>query len=433
MRIDATLKTLQTKGPLSGTVKAIASKSHVHRLLMAAALADQPTVIFCETRSEDITATMRVLKALGAHFKESAHQIEVTPIETLPTVAQLDCGESGTTLRFMLPILASLGARAEITRRGRLVTRPLAPLDATLRAHGITLSETAQDPLLIEGQLVAGHYQVAANVSSQYVGGLLFALSRLEGTSELTLTDTIESLPYIQMTLEVLRTFGVRITHDEAMRHYRIEGRTRLVSPRTIQAEGDWSNAAFWLAAGALAPEGSALTVTHLNAQSLQGDKAMVSLLEQFGAQVSQDENSVRVASAPLHGITIDAAHIPDLVPILSVVAACAQGETHFTHIARLRLKESDRVKTTLALLSALGIEASADDDHLTVKGGKLIAGRVDGANDHRIVMAAAIASSQIEDGVLIDGPVAVNKSYPHFFEDFAQLGGTVNVWEKAL
>ena len=433
MRINAPIPTLKTTGPLSGVVKAIASKSHVHRLLMAAALADRPTVILCETRSDDIAATMRVLQGLGARFHETPTQIEVTPIGELPPLAQLDCGESGTTLRFMLPILAALGARAHLLRRGRLVTRPLSPLDDTLRSHGVTLSETHRDPLAIEGQLTPGHYEIAANVSSQYIGGLLFALSRLEGVSELTLTATIESLPYIQMTLDVLRTFGQVITHDETMRHYRIEGRGQFNSPGIIQAEGDWSNAAFWLAAGAIGAPGTSLTLTQINAHSLQGDKAMVSLLKAFGADIEQTDNRVRVTAQPLKGITIDAAHIPDLVPILSVVAACAQGKTHFQHIARLRLKESDRVATTLALLHALGIEASATEDSLCVHGGTLCSGRVDGANDHRIVMAAAIASSRIAEGVLIDDPMAVNKSYPHFFDDFEQLGGTVTVWEETL
>lgn len=412
------------KGCLSGEIPAIASKSYAHRLLMAAALADRPTTVRCATVSDDILATARVLTAMGASVERTDEGFVVEPISTCPVGPTLDCGESGTTERFILPIACALGLDAAVTGSGRLPERPLSPLYEELQAHGIDLSPQGVFPLHARGRLPAGDYSLAADVSSQFIGGLLFALSVVPGKSTLTLTGRIESAPYIDMTLDVLALFGASITRTDDGRRFEIEGRTRLASPGAAAVEGDWSNAAFWLCAGAL---GRGVTLTGLRADSRQGDRAVANILKAFGADVSPTEDAVTVRPGTLNGMTVDAAQIPDLVPVLAVVAAFAAGETRFLNAGRLRIKESDRLKTTRELLERLGADVDELPDGLVVRGrGTLAGGECDGANDHRIVMSAAVAGARTQHPVVIRGAQAVRKSYPGFFDDFARLGGLV-------
>lgn len=412
------------KGCLSGEIPAIASKSYAHRLLMAAALADRPTTVRCATVSDDILATARVLTAMGASVERTDAGFVVEPISTCPVGPTLDCGESGTTERFILPIACALGLDAAVTGSGRLPERPLSPLYEELQAHGIDLSPQGVFPLHARGRLPAGDYSLAADVSSQFIGGLLFALSVVPGKSTLTLTGRIESAPYIDMTLDVLALFGASITRTDDGRRFEIEGRTRLASPGAAAVEGDWSNAAFWLCAGAL---GRGVTLTGLRADSRQGDRAVADILKAFGADVSLTEDAVTVRPGTLTGMTVDAAQIPDLVPVLAVVAAFAEGETRFLNAGRLRIKESDRLKTTRELLERLGADVDELPDGLVVRGrGTLAGGECEGANDHRIVMSAAVAGARTQHPVVIRGAQAVRKSYPGFFDDFARLGGLV-------
>lgn len=427
------MKALIHSANLKGVIPAIASKSFAHRLLIAAALADQPTVVHCPLRSEDILATVRVLSALGAEIVDQGDRFDVTPITMsrrgLQTNALLDCGESGTTARFILPIIAALGHGGALTGHGRLPQRPLSPLYEVLVDHGLKLSPQGTFPLTVEGQLVAGDYAIAGNVSSQFVGGLLFALSITEGRSTLTLTETIESAPYIRMTLDVLRLFGVDVMVSDDERVYRIVGQKTLKSPRDVTVEADWSNAAFWLAAGAVGSK--PITLSGITSQSSQGDRAVLEILSRLGAKVNQNSvaRTITVSPAPLKGQVIDAAQIPDLVPILSIVAACAEGTTTFVNAGRLRIKESDRLETTGNMLRALGVEVDDLPEGLVVHGrGQFTSATVSGANDHRIVMSAAIAALRTQGVVTIEGAQAVRKSYPHFFEDFSRLGGQVTL-----
>ena len=387
-----------TPNPIRGTIPAIASKSMAHRLMICAALAKTPTEVICSTTSKDIEATRNCLAAMNEGK------------------SPLPCGESGSTLRFLLPVVAALGLETAFYMEGRLPDRPLAPLDEELRKHGAVLRKDGAT-LHVSGQLTAGDYTLPGNVSSQYISGLLFALPLLDGPSTLTVTGKVESEPYIHMTLDALRQFGIHITIDENV--YRIPACT-YKSPGRVYVEGDWSNAAFWLCAGAVS---GPVTVTGLDAGSLQGDKAVFELLKQFGANCEQTDAAFTVSPAPLHGIEIDAAAIPDLVPILSVVAAKAEGTTRIYHAERLRLKESDRIETVCRLLRELGGVVEETPDGLLIHGGTpLQGGTADSCNDHRIAMAAAIASSICQGPVTILGAEAVNKSYPHFWDDHAQL-----------
>ncbi len=401
-------------------IAAPTSKSVAHRLLIAAALANEETTVLLRTVCDDIEKTVGCLQALGAEITPTEGGFRVRPIRqgAIYPNALLDCGESGSTLRFLLPVVAALGTGATFVRRGRLPSRPLAPLDTLLTAHGASLTENG-DMLTVSGRIDAGQYAIAANISSQYISGLLFALSLLDAPSMLTLTGPVESAPYIDLTCDALSIFGAAPTVSEAGRCFLIRGAAvaPLTSPHTVKAEGDFSGAAFPLALGAIGRH--AVTVSGLNPQTKQGDAAILSLLARFGAAVSVTENAVTVSPAPLSGIDIDATDIPDLVPILAIVGAAAAGETRITGAARLRLKESDRLDTTAAMLHAVGADATVLADGITIRGGKpLTGGIVDAAGDHRIAMSAAALSLLTDGALTLTGAEAVSKSYPTFFEE---------------
>ena len=394
-----------------GTVKVIQSKSFAHRIMLAAALAEVTgggrTEVLLENDSEDIRATRRVIAALGRG-------------ENL-----LDCGESGTTFRFIVPICAALGWQEEtrFTGQGRLLQRPMGPLMEAMEPHGTAFSYE-ENALVCRGRLKSGEYTIASNVSSQYISGLLFALPLLEGDSVLHLTGTVESRPYIDITLDVLKDFGIEI-HEPESGLFLIPGGQVYSGPSKMEVEGDWSNAAFWMAVGIIG--GGPVTVTGLNLQSVQGDRAICDVLRRFGAVIQESEEAGSVTcSRPengvLHGCDIDVKDIPDAVPILSVVAAAAAGDTKLFNAGRLRIKESDRLQTVSAMLTALGASVEEGQDWLVIHGAgpdaNLAGGTVDGAGDHRIVMSGAVAAMLCTGPVTILGAQAVNKSYPGFFEE---------------
>ncbi len=414
---------------LTGEIAAIPSKSHVHRLLICAALADRPSVIRCPSVSDDMEATARCLNALGAAIEFTNEEYHVTPIPRAANGyasladATIDCGESGSTMRFLLPVVCALGKGGAMLGHGRLPERPLSPLYEELVAHGAALSPMGTNPLQVSGTLQPGEYTIDGGVSSQYISGLLFALPLLGESSTsvttLTVTGKLESESYVTLTLQALDAFGVHWTR--AGNRFRLD-KAAYRTPGTVTAEGDWSNGAFWLAAGALSPTG--LMVTGLSEASVQGDKAMVPLLAQMGASVTRDGvNTLIIRGDALHGCEIDGSQIPDLVPILAVVAAAAQGETVIRNIGRLRLKESDRIETVADMLVSLGCRSvTSGPDWLRIVGGELTGGTVQSHNDHRIAMSAAIAATVCKAPVTIVGAEAVRKSYPGFFGDFDRL-----------
>ena len=404
---------------LRGVIPAIPSKSYAHRLLIAAALSEHTSTIHCSALSDDIWATVHCLNAMGADISYDSGHFTVHPIIT-PTAGTFDCAECGTTLRLLLPVVCALGVGGDLTGRGRLPERPLSPLYEELTDHGAQLSAQGAFPLTVSGQLTAGDYTLAANVSSQFISGLLFALPLLAGDSTLTLTGAVESRPYLDMTLDVLSRFGVIITERDNV--FFIHGGQRLTAPAESTVEGDWSNAAFWLCAGAL---GDGVTVTTLSPTSRQGDANVLDVLRTFGATVSWSGDSVTVSGGTLCGHTIDGSQIPDLVPILCVVGALASGTTTVVNAQRLRIKESDRLATVHALLHQLGTDITQTDDGLMIHGGvPLTGGQVTSANDHRIAMACAIAAAHCDGAVTLTDAQAVQKSYPHFFDDYTRLGG---------
>ena len=416
--------TLTTSTP-TGKIKAIASKSAAHRALICAALAGESTEIICTETNEDIEATVRCLNSLGAKITRRGESFIVLPIRSVPTTATLDCGESGSTLRFLVPIVSALGCEASFMMAGRLPNRPLSPLREELEAHGAALSEAGSNPLTLSGKISAGVYKIRGDISSQFISGLLFALSVTEGESRIELESAIESAPYINMTLKTLYDFGADISIDE--RGFTLHGVKKLTSPKNVTVEGDWSNAAFMLAAGAIA-RGANISVTSLDAESLQGDRAILELLVRFGADVRRKGDKISVRSGELYGIDIDATNIPDLVPILSVVAAAANGRTVIRGASRLKLKESDRLSSVADMLRTLGASIAKTDDGLIIDGGSRLEGGVVSSHaDHRIAMSAAVASLLCDGDVTVTGAEAVAKSYPAFWNDIASLGFNIS------
>ncbi len=406
---------------LSGLVPAIGSKSDIHRLLICAGLCDEETVIKGVTRSDDIDATAECLRELGIGVEFSGRTCTVTPNKGGAKAPVLDCRESGSTLRFMLPVAAALTEKASFIGRGRLPRRPIGDLVTAMEKGGVEFSSESL-PLEINGKLKAGEYLLPGNVSSQYVSGLLMALSITEGESEIVLTSDLESTSYVNMTISTLAKFGARVLRTE--RGYKISGRKCLTSPRRAVADGDWSNAAFFICGGAFKDE---VTVTGLDPFSEQGDKKVCEFLKHFGAAVITVNSQVTVSAEQLHACDIDLSDNPDLLPVLAVVATQAEGTSRFTGAKRLKLKESDRLLTVADMINSLGGEAKVLPDGIIVKGQSLVGGEVDSHNDQRIVMAAAVAATLCREPVIIRNAHAVNKSYPTFFEDFARLGGISN------
>ena len=415
------------KNPLQkGQVRMISSKSDGHRSLIAAALAEEESVLFVDGWSEDLAATVRCLKALGAEIYQEPSGIEIIPIpRNLEGEVVLDCGESGATLRFLLPLAAALGRKVVFHGQGRLPERPIGVLLQELERHGCTVSGEKL-PFALSGKLKSGVYTLPGNISSQFITGLLFALPLLEGDSEIRLTTEVESRGYIDMTLKTLKIFGVEIREKE--HGWIIPGGQAYHGPRMRFTEGDWSNAAFWLTAGAI--KGS-IGCQGLDMESAQGDRKIVSLLEQFGAEIKVILNQITVTHHEMKGIRIDASQIPDLVPILCVAGAAAEGKTVIYNGARLRMKESDRLAVMAECLRKIGVEVEEGEDDIIITGGcKLSEDEViiHSHGDHRIVMAMAIAAVSLGVDIVIENADAVNKSYPTFFAELTKLGGVVSV-----
>lgn len=384
-----------TPSALQGNIQAIPSKSVAHRLLILAAFADNPTDINCPTISRDIKATIGCIKALGGEIIKKSECFTVFPIKHAAQKVCMVCGESGSTLRFFLPVVGALGIDGTFLTEGRLAQRPLSPLWEEMERMGCTLSRPDERSIRCTGKLNPGHYRISGDVSSQFITGLMLALSILKDESTIEITGVLQSKPYLDITRDAIRLFD---GDPDA------PGSRPLRSPRSVSVEGDWSSAAFFLSAAAM---GSHVSVSGLNPDSPQGDRAVTGILTELDK------------GCP----TVSAADIPDLIPVLSVVAAAKHGAV-FTDIQRLRLKESDRVASVLSMLTAFGIRAEADCSSLRVLPGTFQGAVIDSANDHRIAMSAAIAATVATGKVTVLNAECVNKSYPRFWEDYRYLGG---------
>lgn len=420
--MDITLKPCSLSGEINDI---IASKSLAHRAFICAALADGVTEIECNSSSKDIEATVGVIRSLGAEVTKNGKIYTVTPIKCISEeMIRLDFGESGSTMRFILPVLGALGVKAEMITHGRLTSRPLSPLYEQLVMSGMRLSAQGVCPMYCEGRLTLTEYTIDGGVSSQFISGLLFALSIMGGGS-VNVTSRLESASYIRLTINMLENFGIDVIKEQNTFTV-LPG--KIESPGKMRIEGDWSNAAFWLAAGALSEKG--ITVFPMEPESAQGDRAITDILKKFGADVSVTRDKITVKKKKLTACTVDAADIPDLVPVISVVAAASRGSTIIENTARLRFKESDRVAAVCEMLEALGVKTEAYENRMVIHGGCLTGGTVNSYNDHRIAMSAAVASSVCEGEVTVLNAGAVSKSYPDFFKVMSTIGGKTQEYQ---
>lgn len=408
----------------NGVVAIPPSKSDVHRAIICAALSKGKCTISPVALSNDIKATIECIRALGAKAEVDENVLTVDGAEMFcNNKALLDCGESGSTLRFFIPVAAAGGVSAEFVGHGRLPERPIGVLTDALPKAGVECKTEGGLPLKISGQLKSGRFEIPGNVSSQFITGLLFALPLLEGDSDIVLTSPIESVGYINMTIYTMAHFGVTVCQTDYGWH--INGGQQY-KPSDYTTDGDWSQAAFFMVSAAI---NGSVTVNGVNADSAQGDKKIVDLLRQFGADVEQTSSSVTVKSNKMKAITIDASQIPDLVPILTVCASFADGTTKIFNAERLRIKECDRLTATADMLNAIGGKVSELADGLEITGvGKLPGGLVNGCNDHRIVMSAGACASGLDGTIESTYALSINKSYPDFYKDYNSIGGKANV-----
>ncbi|MCI6616060.1 3-phosphoshikimate 1-carboxyvinyltransferase [Ruminococcus sp.] len=408
----------------SGSVTAPPSKSDVHRAIICAALSKGVSTISPVALSNDIRATIGCIEALGAktHIENNVLTVDGTELFSNKT-ATLDCGESGSTLRFFIPVAAVGGVNATFIGSGRLPQRPIGIFTDLLPDFGVNCETEGGLPLEISGKLQSGAFKIPGNVSSQFITGLLFALPMLENDSDIVLTSPIESVGYIDMTIYTMSKFGVEIETTDFGWH--IKG-NQSYRPCNYTTDGDWSQAAFFMVSGAI---NGSITVNGVNRDSAQGDRKIAELISQFGTDVLQTDTSVTVKSGKMHAITIDASQIPDLVPVLAVCATFADGTTKIINAQRLRIKESDRLKTTANLINNLGGNVKELSDGLEITGvNKLFGGSADGCNDHRIVMSAAVCAAGLDGEIECSDALSINKSYPEFFNDYNSIGGRANV-----
>ena len=405
-----------TPSNVGGTVIAPPSKSYAHRFIIASFLSKTDGFIFNCKPSNDVLATLNVLKNIGLDYSfcESGLAVKQGEIVKNPI---LDCGESGSTIRFLIPIVSALGVKCTFTGSKRLLERPIKELTDCLNANGGEI-----DGLNLNGQLKSGIFKINGGISSQFISGLLFALPLLNGDSSIEIIGETVSQNYIDITLDVLKEFGITI--DKTPNGYFVKGCQTYKMPSKAVVEGDYSNSAFLLAMGVL---GKGVKVLNLNKNSKQGDSRIIETLRDFGGIIQDVEDGYFAKKGTLNGVVVDCEDIPDIVQILSVVASFANGKSVFKNVNRLEIKESNRVLGIINNLKNAGIKAEYDGKDLTVYGGKVKAGVFNGDNDHRTVMSAVVASAFSDGESIVKGVEAVNKSYPTFFEDFNSLGGKTN------
>ena len=420
-----------TPGPLEGTLLIPPSKSITHRALVCAGLSGDTSTIDNVLLSEDIRATIGALTALGAAVE--ARDSDDYPGRSVLTLRgrgvpeaksrKIDCGESGSTLRFILPLCCLQEGDTVLSGRGRLPQRPLDQYITSFTRQGITVNRLGEDtlPLQVQGVLRPGTYEMPGHVSSQFITGLLFALPLLPGDSDIYITSPLESRAYVDMTISVMELFGITVDERQAYAHYHIPG-GQSYQATTLAVEGDWSQAAFWMAAGAL---GGEIGIRGLDPRSLQPDREIARIL---APHMDYRDDTIMVRQGRVADFRADVSQCPDLAPVLSALASVSLGESQILNAARLRIKESDRLAAIAGELGKMGANITQSPASLRILGKPILTGaRVRSWNDHRIAMALAAVSPRVDGEIIIEGAEAVNKSYPGFWDDFKMLGGEIN------
>ena len=421
---------------IQGCIKVPSSKSLCHREIIAAALSEGTSVISNVTYSQDIEATCNALRAFGVKIEKDDDKLRITGNEEIFEVLEgeenqeivIDAFESGSTLRFLIPLAALTERNVLFKGRGRLVDRPLGPYIDIFEEQNMDYQSSGKGlPLKIEGKLKPGEFSLKGDVSSQFITGLLFALPLLEESSKILITTELESKPYVDLTIDALKKFSIDIVNKN-YREFKIKG-TQHYKKVNLAVEGDFSQAAFFLAAGVLSKETSGgVTVKGLNMESLQGDKVIVKLIKEMGGKILEEEDSITAYPSKLHGIVMDALECPDLVPIMAVLGALSEGDTEIINAGRLRIKESDRLKAMTTELNRIGAKVSEKAEGLYIQGvDKLKGGECSSWGDHRIAMSMAIASIRCDEAVTITNSSVINKSYPDFYKDISALGSKLD------
>ncbi len=408
-----------TPKKLTGKVKIPSSKSFAHRFLIASALAKGSSLIDNIYLSKDVIATAKGLENIGAIVKLNDDFCEINGEkcgELSGGKVEIDCFESGSTLRFLIPIVAALGLNATFFGAGKLPERPIDIYIRELSKKGINFDYNNTLPFSISGKLQSGTYNIEGDVSSQFITGLLFALPILNGDSRIVLLSELQSKPYIDITIDCLKKFGIEIVAEE--NSYFIKGGQEY-SPCNCEVEGDYSQSAFFLVANALSCE---IDVLGLQKNSLQGDKKILEIIRKI---------SYNKIDGKLESFCVDGKNCPDIVPILAVLASFCNGRSIIKNVSRLRIKESDRLTAIVDNISKLGGAIFVENDQLVIDGvDSFHGGKVNSYNDHRIAMAMAIAAVKSTGKVTIIDAECVEKSYPNFFEDYVTLGGEINVFD---
>lgn len=421
------------KAKLKGKVKIPPSKSMAHRAVICAALGNGTSNISNIDLSDDIIATINAMRSLGAVIEEKDKTLEIRGIysEELSLTRDyervVDCNESGSTLRFLVPISLAFEGVTRFVGRGNLGKRPLNTYYEIFEKQGIEYKhlEGILD-LVVSGKLKSGEFEVKGNISSQFITGLLFSLPLLEGDSKIIITTELESKGYIDLTLAVMEDFGIEIENKD-YKEFIIKG-NQLYKSRNYRVEGDYSQGAFFLCADAL---GSNVDVLDLKQNSLQGDKEVISILRRMGMVIEKEENSICGKIRKTKGTVIDASQCPDIIPVLALVAALSKGTTEIINAERLRIKECDRLNAVATELNKLGAKIIEKEAGLIIDGVLELKGGVEvwSHMDHRIAMTLAIAATRCNEPIILNDYECVSKSYPHFFEDYKKVGGSFDEW----
>ena len=409
---------------LKGSIKAPASKSYTHRAIICASLAEGNSKIINFLDCDDTWETVDALRKFGVSIDEADGALKVSSSSLNAPKEPIKLMASGSTYRFIIPLAALAEGKMEIQAEGRLAERPNEPLLDALRQMGVDIKSEGNSIIINgKGEIEGGRGEIPGNISSQFISGLLFIAPLSERGIEMKLTTELESMPYVKMTISVMDKFGVEVKHSDDFEKIMVKGNQNY-RPITYEVEGDYSSAAFLLAAGAINGD---VEVTEMNLESLQGDKRMVEILKGMGAEIEINNNSIKAKKSNLKGIDIDVKDIPDLVPILSVLGCFAEGETRILNAGRLREKESDRLAAMAAELGKMGADIKGEEgDDLIVQGSKLSGARIDPHNDHRIAMACAVAGLNASGETVIENSDCVKKSYPEFFKDLTKVGADI-------
>ncbi len=415
-----------TPTKLKGIVQVPPSKSLAHRAIICASLAKGVSRIDNIEYSKDIQATIKAMKSLGTKIEEFENYLIIDGTTTFTKQnSEIDCEESGSTLRFMVPISIVEENKVHFVGRGNLGKRPLDTFYEIFEHQniGYMYKKDVLD-LYVIGKLKPDHYIIPGNISSQFITGLLFALPLLKGDSIIEITSTLESKGYIDLTLQMLSQYGIKIINND-YKSFVVMGNQEYQA-HDYRVEADFSQAAFYLVAGAI---GNDVVLTDLNLNSLQGDKATLSILEAMGAKINVVSDGIKVTGENLSATQVDASQCPDVIPVVSVALALAQGKSEVINAKRLRIKECDRIIATSSQLNELGGSVVELSDSMTIRGvSEFVGGNCSSFADHRIAMMLAIATTRCNQSVIIDNMECVEKSYPSFWEDYQSLGGIIDV-----